>query len=449
MTNLYRVILLHLACILAPLYSVYAQQAFVVQPDTKVFYNLDTHLSIYEDTSRVLSFEQIQKPQYALGFRPNQPKRPLQRQHAYWAKLILLNQVPDQNHWILQASGRNSSVEVYILKTTGKIEIKKAGQFVIASEKDINEATYSLINLHLSHRQSQTIYIRITSLYQEVPAFDLKLYHPSAINSYREWKRFSQGLFQGFFWILILYNVLLFFTTHKTPYIYYSLYLFFIAIYSLYFQGFMREHLLGSYIHYNSVIWLISINMSSVAYYLFLRSFLNTHELIPKADVWVRYYIIARVSILLVELVLYYGIQDADLTNLVTLAMAGIDALFSLIILGVLYRTKDKAARYFIAGGFFLYATVILLVATHGYSKLLYSIIYQIGTTLEILLFSLGLGYKMRITEQEKQEAQLALIDQLNQKDELQRKHAEELESKVLTRTNEVRQQQEELLQQT
>jgi serine phosphatase RsbU (regulator of sigma subunit) len=449
MTNLYRVILLHLACVLAPLYIAHAQQTFVVQPDTKVFDNLDAYLSIYEDSSRTLSFEQIQQPPHALGFRPNKPPHSLKRQHVYWAKLTLLNQIPAQNHWVLQASGRNSSVEVYILKPNGKVEIKKAGQFVNASEKDINEATYSLINLHLPHRQPQTIYIRITTLYQEMPAFDLKLYHPSSINNYREWKRFSQGLFQGFFWILILYNVLLFFTTRKTPYIYYSLYLFFIAIYSLYFQGFMREHLLGSYVHYNSVIWLISVNMSSVAYYLFLRSFLNTHELIPRADVWVRYYIMIRVSALLVELVLYYGLQNADLTNLVTLAMAGIDALFSLIILGILYRTKDKAARYFIAGGFFLYATVILLVVTHGYSKLLYSIIYQIGTTLEILLFSLGLGYKVRITEQEKQEAQLGLIEQLNQKDELQRQHAEELESKVLARTNEVRQQQEELLQQT
>lgn len=451
MTNLYRVIFIHLMCVLGTLYHTQAQQAFVVKPNIQVFHNMDTHLHIYEDTSRQLSFEQVQAPPHSSLFKPNNPSSPikLKPKYAYWAKLTLLNKVTDQNHWVLQASGHNSSVEVYIEKGNGKTEIKKAGQFVKASDKDMNEATYSLINLYLPQGQPQTIYIRIATLYQETPAFDLKLYHPSAVSSYREWKRFSQGLFQGFFWILILYNLLLFFTTQKKPYGYYSLYLFFIALYSLYFQGFLREHFLGNYIHYNSVIWLISVNMSSVAYYLFLRSFLDTRELIPKTDTWVRYYIRVRVSALFIELLLYYGVQNADLTNLITLAMAGIDALFSLAVLSILYRTKDKTARYFIAGGFFLYATVILLVFTHGYSKLLYSIIYQIGTTLEILLFSLGLGYKMRITEKEKQEAQQALIDQLHEQDELQRKHAEELESKVLARTNEVRQQQEELLQQT
>ncbi|EAY30244.1 7TM diverse intracellular signaling domain-containing protein [Microscilla marina] len=451
MTGIYRTILIHTLWWLSMTCSAQVSRTFIVHPEQNALHHLNTHLSIYEDTSRQLSFQQITQPHYQSLFKPynSQLASPLNPQYVYWGKLTLLNKVAQQNHWILQAPGHNSSVEVYIYHDNGEVHIKKAGQFVAAADKDINEATYSLIPLHLPYNQPHTVYIRIATLYKEVPSFDLKLYHPASISNYREWKRFTQGLFQGFFWILILYNLLLFFTTRNTPYGYYSLYLFFIALYSLYFQGFVREHLLGYYTHYNSIIWLLSVNGTSIAYYLFLRSFLHTPRLIPTTDVWIRYYIVIRLGALFVELTLYYGLQNADLTNLVTLIVAGIDVLFSLTVLTILYRTKDKAARYFIGGGLFLYTTVILLVFTHGYSKLLYAIIYQVGTTLEILVFSLGLGYKTRKTEHEKQDAQQALIDQLHEKDELQRQHAEELESKVLARTNEVRQQQEELLQQT
>ncbi|OJJ20964.1 hypothetical protein BKI52_10335 [marine bacterium AO1-C] len=430
--------------------TLWAQAPLVINPNQTILEEnvFKEHLLIYEDTTQKLQFVDVQHPDFQQYFK-TPTKKSFKYQYTYWGRMVLLNKDPQQRKWILRLDGYNSEVEVHIKQANGQVLVKKTGEFVPASQKEYNEATYPMVSVNLPYNQPVEIFVKVLTILKDAPTFKVSLLHPDKIRNYREWKRFAQGVFQGVFWILILYNLILFLIVKNKTYLFYSLYMVFIALYSLYYQGFTREYVFSEIPLYNAVVWAVCANIIAVLYYAFMRSFLNTAQLIPKTDRWIRYYMVFRLILLPVELFTYYGLRNSPLTDLLTLCSTAIDALFASFVLVVLYRTRDIAARYFIVGAVFLYTAVILMVLLHGYSKLVYAIIYQLGTSLEVLLFSLGLGYQVKATEQEKQNAQKALITQLHEKETLQRKHAEELEVKVIERTNEVMQQQEELIQYT
>lgn len=419
-----------------------AQEEFIITSERDAFESLNDNLLIFEDSTQKLNITDIQQVDFKKGKTSG-----LNPHYSYWGKLVLFNQDSTQTNWILQCDGYNSIVEVYIQQADGSFLLKKTGEFVPASKKDINEATYPMVTIQLPHNKPTKLYIKVLTQLGDSPTFKLSLWHPDKISFYREWKRFSQGVFQGTFWILILYNFILYLIIRNKSYLFYSLYMIFIAVYSLYVQGFTREYFFAEIPIYNSIVWICCANITAVMYYTFIRSFLNTSQLIPKTDRLIVFYMIFRLSLLPIELFTYYGLNNSPLTDLLTLFTTAIDAVFAFYVFVVLYQTKDISARYFIIGAFFLYSAIVLMVVLHGYSKLFYAVVYQTGTSLEVLLFSLGLGYQVRATEQEKQIAQETLIRELQNKEDLQRKHAEELEQKVVERTNELSETNQELQQ--
>lgn len=427
-------------------FGVKAQESFTIIPERDVYENLNDKLLTFDDSTHQLTINDIQQADIQKLFKKGKTSG-LNHQHVYWGKLNLLNQDSTQTKWILQCDGYNSVVEVYIKQPNGTFLLRKTGEFVPASQKEINEATYPMVSLQLPYNQPIEVYIKIYTQLKDSPTFKLSLWHPDKINNYREWKRFSQGIFQGAFWILILYNLILYMIIRNKSYLFYSLYMIFITIYSLYVQGFTREYFFAEIPIYNAMIWICCANITAVMYYAFMRSFLNTSQLIPNTDQLIRFYMIFRLLLLPLELFTYYGLSNSPLTDLLTLSLTAIDAVFATYVLVMLFRTRDISARYFIIGAIFLYTAILLMIVLHGYSKLFYAIIYQLGTSLEVLLFSLGLGYQIRATEREKQLAQDNLIQELKNKEDLQRKHAEELENKVLDRTNELSESNQELQQ--
>jgi len=426
--------------------NIQAQNPFILTSEKSTFENIEENLLVYEDTTQKLTIEEIQKDDVQKYFKKGATSE-LYHQNTYWGKLTLLNQDLTQRKWILRCEGNNSLVEVYIKQKDGSFLLKKTGEFVPASQKDINESKYPMISLDLPPYRNIELYIKISTQYKDPPSFQLSLLNPTEVQTYREWKRFFQGIFQGTFWILILYNLIVYFIIRNKTYLFYSLYMFFISVYALYMQGFGREYLIAEIPEYNAIIWLLSVNIPSILYYAFMRSFLNTPKLIPKIDFWIKFYMLFRISFLPLELIIYYSFGNSPLTNLFTLFATAIDALFGTFILIILYRTRDIAARYFIIGASFLYLAIILMVVLYGHSKLVYAIIYQTGTSLEALLFSLGLGYQMRATEREKHSAQQELIKELKAKENLQYKHTQELETKVIERTNKLTETNQELQQ--
>ena len=414
-----------------------------------VYHHLNRYLKVYEDTSNQLTFKTIASENFQKNFAPHaQFSQKFQYKYTYWGKITLQNNISFKDDWILHIGGRNSEVEVFIPQKNGSLVVQKTGVMVPVSQKSINEAVLSLVPLHLPHQLPQTIYLKIKVNDRRTPKFNLELFDRQNYNDVLRWESLFQGLFQGVFWIMILYNLVIYFTTKDRTYVFYSSYMFFISFYFLYFHGFIREYFIPEHPKLDSFLWIIAVSLMSVLYYAFMRVFLHTRDLIPQADSWVRFYIGLRLSLVPIELIYYAITPNFPLMNTISLVAGGIDAVFSLYLFVVLYRTGSIIARYFILGALSLNLAVIGGIFIYSYSRFVYSLVYQGGAALEVLLFSLGLGYKIKAAEQEKRKAQADLIEQLHQNERLQREHNQELENKVLERTAKVQQQKEEILTQ-
>lgn len=423
-----------------------ADIAMITNPSKKVFPQLNKYLQVLEDTSNQLTFKQITSIKFQKKFTPyHQRIKKLNHHHTYWGKITIQNNVPRKDDWILHIGGRNSTVEIYIPQSNGLPEVKRTGIYVPVSQKSVNEAILSLASVYLPYKIPQTIYLKIVVLDKRVPVFNLELFDQQDYNDKLRWESLFQGMFQGIFWIMIFYNLFIFFSTKDRTYIYYSSYMFFIAVYFLYFHGFIREYFIQETPKIDNYIWIVTVSMMSVLYFTFMRVFLHTKDIIPRIDPLIKVYIGIRLTLIPIELIYYYISFDYPSMNTISLVSGGIDALISAILFVILYRTGSIIARYFILGALALNLAVISSVFIYSYSRFIYSVVYQAGASLEVLLFSLGLGYKIKETEQEKRRAQAELIEQLHQNDKLQKEHTQELENKVKVRTAKITQQNEEI----
>jgi len=121
---------------------------------------------------------------------------------------------------------------------------------------------------------------------------------------------------------------------------------------------------------------------------------------------------------------------------------------FYVVIMIVLYRTGDRLSRYFIAGTFCLAIGILFGLLSNtvfGIDLFYYVIFNEIGIVTEIFCFSLGLGYRMKLNEQQRMKTQEELIAQLRLTEEIQSKQNEVLEERVASRVAEVEQQKEQI----
>ena len=236
-------------------------------------------------------------------------------------------------------------------------------------------------------------------------------------------------------------------------YLYYSLYLLGTALFLMVMSSLALDGINGELFHY---IWYFA-GLCVAFYFLFMRSFLETKELVPKLDKGIKVAIYVQFAVV-AFVMLYHFTKDIKLIAILYFLSIGLQSLFILVLLICLLfvlnkknrktNTSRKLIYFFLAGSLAL----ILGAATGNVINFLElapravgGAFIQFGIVAEILLFSMGLGYRMRLNEREKQNVQEKLILQLQENESLQRTLNQELEEKVIERTQEIEEQKEQI----
>ena len=131
-------------------------------------------------------------------------------------------------------------MDVYIPEQRG-FRSQKAGFFDPASQKEGTGLESSGIKISLRPGEIKTIYIRAYNVNHYPVKFNVHLISPETWADYvsKEDRNLVQGFFQGILWIMILYNIFLFFINRDETYLYYTAYM--IGL-SIYFQNFIWSH---------------------------------------------------------------------------------------------------------------------------------------------------------------------------------------------------------------
>lgn len=266
-------------------------------------------------------------------------------------------------------------------------------------------------------------------------------------------------LFQGAAGFTFVFFTFLYFKNRQRIYLYYSLYLLGLLWYSLLR---MFPYTLVGHLHEHFPIFMMAINepvqLVSLGFYcLFAIDLLS----IDKKDPWLTKGIrILAYSLFAYSLFYFFFILISVRLDLTTLLFAisrsillPANAAF-LVLIGL--RIKSPLTKYLIVGNLFFLVGALLasliwyfdgldwlggFFATQRNSQ----IIFMLSILAEILCFAFALGYKIKITEDEKNQSREAFITQLRVNQEIIEKANKELEEKIEERTKEILEKTREL----
>jgi two-component system, sensor histidine kinase LadS len=252
-------------------------------------------------------------------------------------------------------------------------------------------------------------------------------------------RNLTQGIFQGIVWILALYHLIIFFTSRRKIYLYYFLYLITISLVFIIPFG-LIDVLLTQISNYAvTLIAIASNSLITVCYSLFILTFLESEQAFQPFKKFIKAYVKVKVLLTIAFLLSFWYFKSFPIFSVINIVLMA-ELVFNLFLLIYLTIKGGIFVKYFAISNYLLIAGagvgIYLLIGNPINNIPGYFI--EAGVVAQSLTLGIGIGYRMRYDEIEKQAAQKELIAQLEENKELQEKVTRELEERVKERTFEI-----------
>lgn len=318
----------------------------------------------------------------------------------YWFKIDFKN---DKNYWqqryIKVDSRELAYIEVFIVSNGKIVKYMKGGRFIPVSQRPYYSINH-IFPIKFPPSTKNTILIRVYS-----PLILWITFHTQKSILESEYKNLIPLIiFFGIFIAVFLYNFFLGISLKDKTYFYYLGHTFFLGLFFFLTNGFVSL-LFPSLINISPKLILSSPGLSIVFYLLFISSFLETKDTMPKVNKLLIYsiplFILASFSWLIFDLhfSVMYVIQPLSAFYM----MIAIGISIYAVIKGLksarilLYGTLLYQIGAFITGFVYTGRLPINFFTFHS---------LQIGFTCELLFLSLALGDKMKRLKSEKEKAE-------------------------------------------
>ncbi|DAB32195.1 MAG TPA: hypothetical protein CFH79_05160 [Sulfurospirillum sp. UBA11407] len=370
-----------LVCLFLPLYGYEAFQIIHQEKSltiTKPFGFLDKPLSSKEALSAFQTgiFQDIPQESRSFGFR----------NHSIWLGVEIENSDKDK----LFLSFDNpllEYVEYFIYQGDNLISKGLTGAAIPISERSVQN--YDLRIPLLEQNQPLSYLIKITSTTPLITSAIIGT--DGEIKSSKLPMIIMVSLFSGIFFALFLYNGILYFVTKQKDFLLYSLYIFSLFSLALHVNNFFGLFQ-NSAIPFSNMIKLFNLQIALFLLVLFTLTFLNIKKFSIKLY-YTSLYISGFVTLLL-STVFFGNIGEYICTFAIVFTLIWV---MTLAVYAKVHHTT-LANYYLIAvGGFFIsiFGLIFMFFGFIPYSTLQYTL-PMLGSTWEMILFSLAIGYKIR-----------------------------------------------------
>ena len=394
--------------------SLFAEVTLEITKSTEVLD--DFSVESYEDSSGSQLFEDIRKldeftahsNHISTGYSNS----------AFWFRFKLKNTTDTKiDYFISFSEVMADSVKCYIVSADGVVIEHEAGIATFTTRSQ-NKTLRPKFSISLEDGETKAIYIRLFGKYANYTSF--KISNEETLQSfYGQYNKYYY-FYYGAIFALILYNFFLLLFSRDKAYLFYILYSSFFLMWQFQLNG------VTPFNSYSSISWYyavtgVTVPLFVVFFLLFSRVILETKKLLPRVDKFILYmaYLYAIFAIIAIFEVHYTYIFLNQIVNLLVpyLLYIGYKS----------YRLGNKTALfYIIAQSAFLSSSIFFTLMADGYIE--YSLFTRhamiVGSFIEMILFSIALGYRIRILQNEK----LELIYKSNY----------ELEGKIQVRTQEL-----------
>lgn len=414
---------------------------------TKEGLNIEQFISSYKDDNN-LTIATISKLNDD-AFTPFSWQKVPNDSMAYWLKIVMHNNSGKDDAFIIGTS--YFDFLTCYTNNNGTWNVQYAGNNFSNDNKSILFGSNSYFEIELKQNETQTVYFLATNenklLHQYSPLPFSVYSRPYLLNQQENQKKFNY-FFLGAILIMTLYNLALFVQLRTKMYSLYVLNNLVIILFVLAQTGMLSAFLFSTFKYHEHLILILG-NIAFIFYVLFSKEVLNLKNHQPKLDKVLKY------MLLVWPLPLLFVFANQPL---IAVGIGGVGALvvYTLIIRASIRAIKsgNNSAKYFLIGNIFYYTGIVISILQIGFILPpvmvgLTAINYvEIGSIIELSLFSLMLGYQINEMRQELVNKELEK-EKLIRLEEQRLAHFivaknEELEQKVKRRTESLERSNEE-----
>ena len=388
-------------------------------------------------------------------------------QKNIWIKITSRNRISSNRTYLFDFPElpESSSIHFYELTPEGEFIERRSGMLFPKEQRDFVYKNWKAVRVHLTKDSHQTFYARLyASESLEIPSISV-IAQETIINHDRV-ERMLLSAFYGMMLIISLYYLILFFTTGRRQFVFFSLYILSFGLLLFTLEGFPGEYSWNNLEVYKALSNTYDFILYSVVAIFFLllgSSYLD----LRRTKIWWYRSVLILIGLILLSAVQFVFIKQipghvSESLEVFTVFFWIISCVLSpllILILPAVFRIREgfKPAWYLLIANILLGICVILSYQNTGFKFTIYNIYTPTFTSLilisavyiasvfQFLLFSMGLARKMKLDEKEKKLAQDQVIEQLKENEKLNTKVTRELEQKVQERTMEINEQKEEI----
>lgn len=400
--------------------------------------HLARRVELLEDPSEVLNLatvlalpaERWQRNPYEvlnLGFRTA----------AWWVRFSLSND-SEQSRGVVFEVGWPllDLLDVYLIRAGQVIESHITGDHRPFATRPLDSRNFDF-PLEVPAGESREVFLRLAlrdGVFDPVP---LHLWEPTAYAAASLRMSLWTGAYFGALLALLLYNLLLFFSTRDRTFFFYAVYLSFLGLWNLGFLGYGHQYLWPDRPWWNSQVNLSLSWLAHVGAAVFVISYLDTRRRTP----FLHRLILAIAAAMAVPVALELA-DSLDWRVPTAWVVNSYVVMSSILVLLFLGAGSVAVGQGFRPAGWFVLAWSFVVIGVLIYaftsfpgvipSNALTENSVNIGSALEFLLLALALGSRFNQLRDEKLAAERHAV-------ELQVLHTEILEREVQERTRELR----------
>ncbi|WP_020531231.1 sensor histidine kinase [Flexithrix dorotheae] len=417
--------------------NLYGQKILTFDQNREMVSDISPFLLVFEDINESFVSLEIISDTFQQNFKPYTDfKKSIDPNSCYWIKLVCQNKSNHSQEFLITVN-KNSFVTLYQQKPNDNYSIKYAGEFVKESLKEAKGLRKDCIfKILIEPKQTNSLFFKIKSITGFKPNILPKLVQEKSWRDRTNLIFIKQSFFHGVLWIIFLLSFLIFLVTKDKTYLFYALYVVSGSLYYLWSFGLTQLLIFPDYPYINSYLWSVLL-LGTCFYFLFFRAFLETNLSIPFWDKILKGSILLSLLTFIVVIILQKLLSQAYYPITIANIVVSCQLILGFSMLAVVPK-QVKTLRFALAGNVALALGSIASIILHFLSLEEYANLAQIGVLIEMVVFSLGLGYKIKLNEEKKRKTQIALIHQLEKNKVLQKKTNEHLEETVRQRTEEI-----------
>jgi PAS domain S-box-containing protein len=378
----------------------------VVLNDTQNKYPLGSHLEILEDPSGYLSIFDIIYGEFNEKFIPNHKNVPAfgYSPSAWWIRFKIRNDTESSRRapWILElGSATINYADLYQISDEGAlITEKKTGNMLPIDSRDHIYNRFAYL-LNFPQQSTQMVYMRFQS--EDALILPLTLYSMTEFMKNSRVNNLLMGIYIGIFFIMIGYNVFLFYSLKDKGYLYFAVFLVNFLLFALCYNGTAYLYLWPDWIQWNHLSILVFIGLMLISFWTFTSTFLQTknrmkwiHRLISPVLYLSGFFIISMSFI-------NYPFMTSHIPHIV------ITYAVIVFVLGFLsWKQGFRPAIYYLVSMFiFLFSAIMLSLVQLGFlpSNNFTESAYIVGSVPFLWLMSQALGDRVALLREEKEKA--------------------------------------------